>query len=427
MTQDTANFLQTLERPLTADPCQTTHLFATNYEVDLHNSKTLNCLPDDPMIYTAVDKNVSKQFESACPVPKNLKLKVGAKVLLCMSLSKTMCSGMMGDVVVCAPNRLSVKISNRTLEFDRVNFVYPGVSGTRHQYPFRLAFALTVHRAQGLTLNNVAVHAAKMKWPGQLGVAVGRAKYSHGIQMIGWDKNLKITSQPEEVIGFYDQVPISECQCFGEEHQTQSTLSENSSQATVFGDVQEHEHVTSDIDTDLDNLCPIQEEHELAVGSKAFNTERNRLLSRPQQLKDFVHTIKHNMSCKLIAFKQNGKFTNKKQTAFFADTQEILTSERYIEQVSLLFGKRPNKARFSVAFTIFRSIRDILVKAALSCNEDLQSFLPAPSSDVSMSNIKYIAGFCIYGVRKKKRGAVRQSIRSKRSKHDPVAIVQSFA
>ena len=70
MTQDTANFLQTLERPLTADPCQTTHLFATNNEVDLHNSKTLNCLPDDPMIYTAVDKNVSKQFESACPVPK---------------------------------------------------------------------------------------------------------------------------------------------------------------------------------------------------------------------------------------------------------------------------------------------------------------------------------------------------------------------
>ena len=70
VTQDTTNFLKTLQRPVTVNTCQTTHLFAANYEVDLHNWKTLDCLPDDPIIYTAVDNNVSKQFESAYPVPK---------------------------------------------------------------------------------------------------------------------------------------------------------------------------------------------------------------------------------------------------------------------------------------------------------------------------------------------------------------------
>ena len=383
----------------------------------------MNSLPGDSTIYTADEKNISKQFESACPAPKNLKVKVGAKVLLCMTVSNTMCSGMLGEVVECSSDKLSVCLNDHVHRFDRVNFVYAGISGARYQYPFRLAFALTVHRAQGLTLNSLVVHASRMTWPGQLGVAIGRAKCINGLQVIGFGEGLKIKSQPEEVVKFYDQSGTFDCICLNEEDPpTQSTLSAVSSQATAAEEFDDYEDVTPEIVPDLDILCPEQDENEWNREAQLFNKERNRLLRRCDSLKKFVGTIKSYMSRKLSVCKDHTKLTNKKQTAFFAEAHQFFTSQNYSDQVKNLFGRQPTKHHYSVAYTIACNIRDTVVKATLKLDEDLQSFLAAPSSDIAMANIKYIAGFCIYGVRKKKRASVLHSIRSKRSKRHPLAI-----
>ena len=53
----------------------------------------------------------------------------------------------------------------------------------RSKIPLRLAYALTFHKAQGLTLDRVVVNCRIMHRPGQLGVAVGRTSVKRGLHV----------------------------------------------------------------------------------------------------------------------------------------------------------------------------------------------------------------------------------------------------
>ena len=57
---------------------------------------------------------------------------------------------------------------------------------TKTQIPLRLAFAVTVHRAQGLTLHTVMVHCKGMPQPGMLAVACSRVRQSNDPNTIGF-------------------------------------------------------------------------------------------------------------------------------------------------------------------------------------------------------------------------------------------------
>jgi len=51
------------------------------------------------------------------------------------------------------------------------------------QFPLRLSFALTVHKAQGLTLERVSVDCWSMHQYGQIAVALSRATAKKGLQV----------------------------------------------------------------------------------------------------------------------------------------------------------------------------------------------------------------------------------------------------
>lgn len=66
---------------------------------------------------------------------------------------------------------------------------------SRKQFPIILAFALTVHRAQGQSLQNVEIDCYSFFAPGQMGVAVGRAVSIGGLRIlnyIAWPKFMEI-------------------------------------------------------------------------------------------------------------------------------------------------------------------------------------------------------------------------------------------
>jgi hypothetical protein len=68
-------------------------------------------------------------------------------------------------------------------------FVSPSINvkrdvATRLQIPLKLGYAFTVHKAQGLTLDCVEVDCRNINFPGQLGVAVGRAMKTDGLRVI---------------------------------------------------------------------------------------------------------------------------------------------------------------------------------------------------------------------------------------------------
>ncbi|KAH3876733.1 hypothetical protein DPMN_000583 [Dreissena polymorpha] len=79
------------------------------------------------------------------------------------------------------------------------------VLASRSQIPVILAFAMTVHRAQGQTIKNLEIDCASFFAPGQLGVAVGRAVCKQGLCI----RNLNMTSaflkHPKSVYEFYEK------------------------------------------------------------------------------------------------------------------------------------------------------------------------------------------------------------------------------
>ncbi|XP_060605532.1 uncharacterized protein LOC132758030, partial [Ruditapes philippinarum] len=76
------------------------------------------------------------------------------------------------------------------------------VVAEREQFPLCLGYGLTIHKSQGMTLENVVVHCNGIFEAGQLSVAIGRAVSSKGLCLIGYRRGLCI--QPKPVItAFY--------------------------------------------------------------------------------------------------------------------------------------------------------------------------------------------------------------------------------
>lgn len=61
---------------------------------------------------------------------------------------------------------------------------------SRRQIPMNLAFAMTTHNAQGLTLDRIEIDCRYMTNPGQIGVAVGRCRNMKGLRIINYSKHL---------------------------------------------------------------------------------------------------------------------------------------------------------------------------------------------------------------------------------------------
>jgi ATP-dependent DNA helicase PIF1 len=78
------------------------------------------------------------------------------------------------------------------------------VQAQRQQIPLILAWALSIHKAQGQTLQRVKVDLRKVFEKGQAYVALSRATCQEGLQVIGFDKT-KVMAHPR-VGEFYNSL-----------------------------------------------------------------------------------------------------------------------------------------------------------------------------------------------------------------------------
>jgi hypothetical protein len=70
------------------------------------------------------------------------------------------------------------------------------------QFPLRLSFALTVHKAQGLTLERVSVDCRSMHQYGQIAVTLSKATAKKGLQVKNFSKTL-LRKPPKIISDFY--------------------------------------------------------------------------------------------------------------------------------------------------------------------------------------------------------------------------------
>lgn len=155
------------------------NLFSRNLYVDF--LITINWrLPDELKVYQSVDEG-SSHYLAKFMAPENLRIKVGCPVMLVKNLSDTLVNGFQGIVTKTFEESVDVKftINDKTIStnikpatfttFDPVDQI---AISKRVQLPLKLSCAMTIHKAQGMSLNNVVVNCQDCIQPGQIGVAI---------------------------------------------------------------------------------------------------------------------------------------------------------------------------------------------------------------------------------------------------------------
>ena len=79
----------------------------------------------------------------------------------------------------------------------------------RTQLPLKLADALTIHKSQGMSLENVTVNCQHSIQPGQLSVAIGRAISVKGLKVVNFKKHL-CKKYPGYVFNVYESFSVGE-------------------------------------------------------------------------------------------------------------------------------------------------------------------------------------------------------------------------
>lgn len=171
----------------------TTH----NRMADDYNETELRKLPGERFVYRA---EVKDNFpESIFPADVELELKCGAQVMFIKNDPSGMhqyYNGRIGRVTDIGPDHIGVTCpgSEETIkvepqEWENTKYVIneqtrviePQVQGVFRQYPLRLAWAITIHKSQGLTFDRAIIDAGRSFASGQVYVALSRCKSLEGM------------------------------------------------------------------------------------------------------------------------------------------------------------------------------------------------------------------------------------------------------
>ena len=117
-------FLHHLQRPLLLIAGQTAvHLYSTNEEVKGHNAKELINLSGNAHTFISVDTG-EKQSLKHRPLQSKLQLKIGAPVVLVVTINERLVNGMKGEVINMSSNSVTVKFYDCTGCHEINNYEY---------------------------------------------------------------------------------------------------------------------------------------------------------------------------------------------------------------------------------------------------------------------------------------------------------------
>lgn len=172
------------------------YLCSHNRMADEINSQKLNELKGKSFFYNA---SIIGDFkETQFPNDDKLELKVGAQIMFIRndaSQEKKYFNGKLAEVVDLDEEEIWVRIDGDTEDYklkkevweqkkyslDTEKNIQEEVLGSFEQYPIRLAWAVTIHKSQGLTFDRLIVDAGKSFASGQVYVALSRCRTLEGI------------------------------------------------------------------------------------------------------------------------------------------------------------------------------------------------------------------------------------------------------
>jgi len=189
-------------------PDEYPRLYGKKIDVENHNIIKLGQLPGKEQTfwteYSGNDHYVDSLKKEA-PVPEALILKVGARIMMRQNdKDDRWVNGSLGHITDITHDSVSVKlVSGGQVSVPQSSFMYNNEMGdvlaTGKNFPMTLAWATTIHKSQGATMDRILVDLRRLWEPGQLYVALSRVRSPDGVRVVQWDeKAFKIDKKVSE-------------------------------------------------------------------------------------------------------------------------------------------------------------------------------------------------------------------------------------
>ena len=172
-------------------------LTSFNYMAEKINDEKLNAIEEEEFCYQAEIQDDFKKNDA--PVPEFLRLKVGAQVIFCRNNPNSgYMNGTIAKVSALEENKILVRLENgceievHKVSWENVESQYnrdtrkmeSTIIGSFTQYPIKLAWAITIHKSQGMTFDRMHFDLSRGTFQaGQAYVAISRMRSLDGLTL----------------------------------------------------------------------------------------------------------------------------------------------------------------------------------------------------------------------------------------------------
>ena len=194
-------------------------LFSRKKDVDETNKTELDKIKAKEYIYKSVvtflQRAEQSNFDKSFPIADELKLKNGALVMMVTNdPSKQWVNGTLGIVKKLTTDSITVVINGREYSISQAEFTQQEAvykNGrieyipimTVKQFPLVLAYAITIHKSQGMTYQQIACDVSDTFTNGQAYVALSRCTTLNGLYLLKKISKTSVFSVDDDVKEFY--------------------------------------------------------------------------------------------------------------------------------------------------------------------------------------------------------------------------------
>ncbi len=195
-------------------------MYCTNTEVDEMNEEKMEDIPHPTVAYASHDEGDASRYAARVEssAPRLLRLKKSARVMLTRNLYQDigLHNGSLGVAEELNAETVRVRFDNgQTVDIHQVAYEVrdetvskhgdPAVVFSRTQFPLKVAFAVSVHKAQGATVDSLVVDLTNAFCPGQAYVALSRVREIEHAYVAGLTLG-KLNHVDRAALSFYQRV-----------------------------------------------------------------------------------------------------------------------------------------------------------------------------------------------------------------------------
>ena len=230
LTEDDIDLLSTRNTDDDTSDSNILHIFSTNEEANSYNLLKFNSIDRQAKAFFAKDgvyrgkdlvyedltdreKATLEIFDKNCRAGKEIILKPGCRVMLLvnMDFDKGLINGSCGTIEEFNDKTINITFDNgvnSNIPLHEFEYYYNDAPvAVRLQYPLKLAYGITIHKSQGMTLEKLVVDCKRIFERGQIYVAMSRVKTLEGLYLKFFDPDKVLVDN--KVAEFYKNLEDS--------------------------------------------------------------------------------------------------------------------------------------------------------------------------------------------------------------------------